>query len=144
MIARNLFDLYGWRSPFSELERMRSDMERLAGRFGRNNLGVFPTINLSEDNDNFYIRAELPGIDSENLDIQAAGDSLSISGERKIEVEEGVKYHRREREAGKFSRMIKFPKPCDTEKIDASLVNGILNLTIPKSEAAKPRQITVK
>lgn len=150
MIAKTLFDFPGWRSPFAELEQMKRDMDWLSGRLLRSgglevsNAGVFPSINLNEDNDNYYIRAELPGIEADDLDIQAAGDSLSISGERKIENEEGVKYHRKEREAGKFSRIIKLPKPCDTGKIEADLINGILSIIIPKSEAAKPRQITVK
>lgn len=150
MIAKTLFDFPGWRNPFAELEQMKRDMDWLSGRllkasgqrFG--DAGVFPSINLGENNDNYYIRAELPGIDADELDIQAAGNSLSITGERRIESKEGVKYHRKEREAGKFSRIINLPKPCNTENIKADLVNGILSIEIPKSEIAKPRQITVK
>jgi len=107
--------------------------------------GVFPLTNVTEDNENYYVRAELPGIKSDELDIQVTADGISISGERKISAEgNGVKYHRREREAGKFSRLINLPGEVDVNKVEASMENGILKVTIPKSEAAKPRQITVK
>ena len=73
------------------------------------------------------------------------GRSLSIAGERKIASEgENVKYHRREREAGRFSRIIVLPGEVNADKVDAQMTNGILTINIAKSEAAKPRQITVK
>jgi HSP20 family protein len=107
--------------------------------------GVFPLINVTEDKENYYVRAELPGIKSDELDIQVTKDGISISGERKIPVEgNGVKYHRREREAGKFSRLINLPGEVDVNKVEASRKNGVLKVIIPKTEVAKPRQITVK
>jgi len=107
--------------------------------------GVFPLTNVTEDKDNYYVRAELPGINSDELDIQVTVKGISISGERKIPVEgNNVKYHRREREAGKFSRTINLPEDVDVNKVDASLNNGILTVTIPKAEIAKPRQISIK
>jgi HSP20 family protein len=107
--------------------------------------GVFPLINLTEDGESFFIRAELPGISSNELEIQATTNTLAISGERKIPAENReAKYHRREREAGKFSRMITLPNEIDPDHVTASLVNGILTVVVPKAQAAKPRQITVK
>jgi HSP20 family protein len=106
--------------------------------------GVFPPVNLTEDKDCFYIRAELPGVNGDDLDIQVTSNNLAISGERKIASEEGAKYHRREREAGTFSRMIGLPGEVDTEKVDASLKNGILSIAVSKAEIAKPKQIAVK
>jgi len=150
MIARRMFDYPTWgRSAFSELERMKQDMERLAtglvGRWGRESAGagVFPPLNLTEDKDGYIIRAELPGMDTKDLDLQATGSSLTITGERRISAEEGARYHRREREAGKFSRVINLPNAVDQNRINASLQNGILTVKIPKTEAAKPRQITI-
>ena len=107
--------------------------------------GVFPLTNVTEDSDNYYVRSELPGTKSEDLNIQVTAEGISISGERKI-TEEGdkVRYHRREREAGKFSRLINLPKKVDVDKVEASMENGILKVTIPKSEGSKPRQITVQ
>ncbi len=147
VMMTNIFALPGWgrSNPLAETERLRRELDRLAGGLFRRvaQAGIFPAVNLTEDRDNYYIRAELPGLDAADLDIQAAGNTLSLSGERKISAEENVKYHRREREAGRFSRIIHLPGAADTEKIEASLVNGILSISIPKSEAAKPRQIRV-
>jgi HSP20 family protein len=125
-------------------------MDELYGALSGGNLpmpsaGVFPLTNVTEDNENYYVRAELAGIKSDELDIQVTAEGISISGERKIH-EEGnnVRYHRREREAGKFSRLINLPGKVDVSKVEASMENGILKVTIPKSDAAKPRQIKVQ
>jgi HSP20 family protein len=99
---------------------------------------------MTEDAEGYHVRAELPGVSSEELDIQATGNSLSISGERKIPKEsEGGRYHRRERESGKFSRIIGMPSEINPDGVRARLEDGILTIDIPKAEAAKPRQITV-
>jgi HSP20 family protein len=79
------------------------------------------------------------------LDISVTGDTLSLSGERKIPAEdENAQYHRREREAGKFSRVVTLPSQVDTGKVDARCEDGILTVILAKAEAAKPRQITIK
>jgi HSP20 family protein len=150
MIYRRLYGMpsFGFRDRFDELERMRRQMDRLFNDYSSSphepKAGVFPLVNITEDSDNFYVHAELPGVEAGGLDIQATDNNISISGERKIPAEaENVKYHRREREAGKFSRMISLPSDVDTEKVSAGLVNGILTLTVPKAEAARPRQINV-
>ena len=151
MIYNRMFGIPTWNvgNPFQDLVRMRQKMDDLFSRVtdgGLPNLhaGVFPAINLAEDKDHYYIRAELPGIFAEDLDIQATGVNLSISGERKILAEkEGVRYHRREREAGKFSRAISLPGDIDPEGVSASLAGGILKVSVPKAEKAKPRQIEI-
>jgi len=136
-------------SPFEELNRMRRDMERLTEGITRgytrgSSAGVFPLMNLTEDNDAYYIRAELPGMKADEIELSVTGDSLSISGERKIANEADAKYHRRERESGKFNRILNLPGPIDVEMVDASSVDGVLTIKLPKSEAAKPRQINIK
>ena len=151
MIYRRLYGVptFGFRDQSNELDRMRRQMDRLFSDMSslpsfEPKAGVFPLVNITEDGDNFYIRAELPGVEGNGLDIQATANNISISGERKIAAEgDNVKYHRREREAGKFSRMISLPSDVNTDKVGAELVNGILTLTVPKAEAAKPRQISV-
>jgi len=141
---------WDWSSPFDELDRMRREMDRLTeglsrGVFRESMAGVFPLMNLTEDMENFYVRAELPGIKSDELDISVTGDTLSLSGERKIPAEdEKARYHRREREAGKFSRIITLPVNVNTAKAEAHCVDGILTVVLPKEEKAKPKQITVK
>jgi len=151
MIYRRLFGVPGWetKNPFSELENMRRQVDRLyQGLFspsGRPGAGVFPLINLTEGKERYMIRAELPGVNSAELDIQATANTLSLAGERKIpEEKSGAKYHRRERESGRFSRVISLPGEINPDKVEASLVNGILTISVSKAEASKPRQISVR
>jgi HSP20 family protein len=147
---RNDWPEWDWASPFEELERMRRQMDLLAGGLSRGfvrqpGASVFPLMNVTEDKDNYYVRAELPGIKSDDLDISVTGDTLSISGERKIPAEdEKAQYHRREREAGRFSRIINLGAQVDTGKVKARCSDGILTITLPKAEVAKPKQIAVK
>ena len=135
---------------FDEMERMRRDLEKLfqgfPGKLAKEpSAGVFPLANLTEDEHNYYVRAELPGMASDEIDISVTGDGLAIAGERKIPPEKkDAKYHRREREAGKFSRIISLPRPIDAAKVEASCTDGVLTVILPKAEAAKPRQISVK
>jgi len=139
-----------WRTPFGELERLKRQMDLLnegilGGALTGPSAGVFPLMNVTEDKDNYYVRAELPGIKSEDLDISVTGDTISIAGERKIPEEKGeVKYHRREREAGKFSRIVNLPSQINTVKVEARCVDGLLSIVMPKAETAKQKQIAVK
>ena len=151
MFYPRLFSLPTWRlrGPFDEWAQMRRQMDRLfedaMAPYQRFQAGVFPLINLTEDKNNYYVRAELPGMKAKELDIQATGNNLAISGERKIAAEiEGARYHRREREAGKFSRIIGLPGEINPDKVEAKLENGILTVVVAKAEAAKPKQITIK
>ncbi|MCU0596690.1 MAG: Hsp20/alpha crystallin family protein [Desulfobacterota bacterium] len=152
MIIRRFSDwpTWDWRSPFDQLERMRRDLDRLAGDFSGNvfklpSAGVFPLLNVTEDQNNYYVRAELPGVKTDELDISVTGETLTLSGERKLP-EEGEKasYHRREREAGSFSRVISLPARLDVDKVKAHAEDGVLTVVLPKAESAKPRQISVK
>jgi len=141
---------WDWTNPFDELDRMRREMDLLAegltrGLFREPVAGVFPLMNVTEDNDNYYVRAELPGINADDLDISVTGDTLTVSGERKIpDEDEKARYHRREREAGKFSRVIALPSQVDTAKVQAHYADGIISLILPKVETAKPKLIPVK
>lgn len=150
-MIRRMFDFpdFSMRRHMEDFDRLRRQMDTLSGRFmGAGDLrgsGVFPLINLSENKESYFVRAELPGVKANELDIQATGNTLSVSGERQIPEENGnAKYHRREREAGKFSRMITLGNEIDAEKVEAKMENGILTIVLPKTEKAKPRQISVK
>ena len=152
MILKRMFDFpnNSWTNAFDELERMRRNMDRLIGQIaGRaywpTHAGVFPLVNVTEDKDHFYIHSEIPGMKREEINISATGKNLSISGERKIASEgENVRYHRREREDGKFSRVIALPSDIRVDKIEAAYIDGILSIKIPKAEKAKPKQIKIK
>jgi HSP20 family protein len=151
MIVRRRFGLptWGWRGV-DELDRMRRQMDRLLGDISGGvsrepSAGVFPLANVTEGKEHYYLRAELPGVTAHDLDITITGDSLAIEGERKIpEENEGAKYHRREREAGKFNRIITLPGQVDSEKVEARCIDGVLTVVLPKAESAKPRQISIK
>jgi HSP20 family protein len=149
MFTRGLWNLpsYGLRTHFEELDRMKRHLDQLFAQSGKTRVkgaGVFPLVNLTENQEAYLLRAELPGVSAENLDIQTMGRNISISGERRIETDRSAKYHRREREAGRFSRAVALPGEIDRDKIEATLKNGILELKVPKSEAAKPRKIDIK
>ena len=150
LLRRINYPINNLRSTFEDLERMRSDMARLFDQTTGRPLraaaaGVFPLINLTEDKDNYFVRAELPGLKAEELNIAVTDRNLTISGERKIPSEgDTVKYHRREREAGIFNRIIALPGDLEVDNVEAGLVDGVLTVTIPKAEVAKPKQITVK
>jgi HSP20 family protein len=107
--------------------------------------GVFPPLNVTQDDENLYIRAEIPGIDAEQLSISALRNRVSLAGKRHIQLEPGkVSYHRRERAEGAFARTLNLPLEIDAERVNARYADGILTLTLPKAEAAKPRQIAVR
>lgn len=134
--------------PASEFDRLRQGMEWLLDSFGAPSPGfvsrVFPSINITEDKDHYYLRAELPGMKSEDLEVSVVEDQVSIRGERKIPVEKGeFNYHRRERQEGSFRRTISLPMEVDADKVSAELKKGILKVTLPKHEKAKPRKIQI-
>ena len=152
MLLRRISDwpTRGFTNPFEELDRIRRQMDWLSsglprGFFGEPAAGVFPLMNVTEDKDNCYVRAELPGLKADELEISVTGDTLSISGERKLPVEdEKARYHRREREAGRFSRIVSLPTQVETDKVEARCTDGVLTVILPKAETAKPKQIAVK
>lgn len=150
MILRPFFSspARSWQNQFDELDKMRRDLSRFLGEYATESdipSGVFPMTNITEDKDHFYLRTELPGVKKEDIEISLTGNSLSLSGERKLVSEEkNVKYLRRERESGTFRRMIKLPSVIDVEKVEARSENGVLTIVLPKAEAAKPKQIAIK
>jgi len=104
----------------------------------------FPRLNVREDADNYYLDALLPGIDANKLEMSVVGSSLTFSGERAEAEENGGKtWHRRERGAGKFLRTVELPMEVDAGKVSAEYREGVLRVTLPKAEAAKPKRIAV-
>jgi HSP20 family protein len=135
-------------SGSADLDRVRRDIARLLEAAAGDtsvSAGVFPPLNLTQDDDNFYLRAEVPGLKPDELSISALRNRVTLSGKREIPTEgKPMSYHRKERAEGAFSRSISIPIEVDTSRADARFADGILTLTLPKAEAAKPRQITVK
>jgi HSP20 family protein len=105
--------------------------------------GVFPPLNVFRGPDGLIVRAEIPGVEPGNVAITTEGYRLTISGERKAAEPTAGSYHRRERPYGKFSRTVTLPDDIDGARTTASLRNGVLTLTIPQRENAKPRRIEI-
>jgi HSP20 family protein len=132
---------------WSEMGRVHDELSRLFGR-----RSPFPTmapagpaVNVWDDENAVYAQADLPGIDPAKLEVFVTeGNQLTIQGERTApELPNGV-WHRQERAFGQFARQVTLPALVDADKVEAKYEHGVLYLTLPKSEAAKPRKITVK
>lgn len=103
-----------------------------------------PALDVNEDKDSFSVRVELPGMKREDIEVSLQDGALIISGERKVEkVQEDTTVHRQERFYGKFSRIMTLPAAVTGEKVKAQYKDGILTVTLPKAEEAKPKAITV-
>ncbi len=136
---------YHFGDVFDEMSRLNREMNRLFGRShdgGR--AGVYPPLNVYDDGESFVVRAEIPGIATESIEIQATGDALTIKGERQREKpDEKASFHRREREHGVFSRSLNLTQPINPDKVQASYKLGVLEVVLPKAEEARPRKIGV-
>lgn len=143
----------GFENFFPDFDQLRRDMLRMLDSMDSGNVmtagnelfpGIFPPVNVTQDDSNFYVRAELPGIKTSDLSISALHNRVSISGKREIPPEnEKASYHRRERAEGEFSRTITFPGEITSDKVEARYIDGVLELRLPKAENTRPRQIAV-
>jgi len=103
-----------------------------------------PAVDIFETENELVLKADLPDVDKNNVDVRVENQTLTISGERKFEKEDAGKgYHRIERSYGTFVRSFAVPNTFDTENVAAEYQNGVLTVKLPKKEAAKPRQIKV-
>jgi HSP20 family protein len=139
--------------PFRDLLSMRSDFDRLFESFFSQVPEVpvvkeefwAPVIDVVEHDGKIEVKAELPGMKKDDIKVTVKDNMLSVSGERKQEKETKEKtFHRIERSYGKFSRTITLPTAVDADRIKATYKDGILNITLPKPESIKPKQIDVE
>ncbi len=129
----------------SRMNRLFSDFDRpLDESYGWKVVNGSPRTNLYDEGNRFLFVAELPGISKEDLTIRIQGNYLEVSGTRKSDTPEGYKTHRVERGASAFTRSFTLPADVDSAGVEATLKDGILNVVLPKAEAAKPRQITIR
>ena len=138
-------DPVNWR----DINRLRRDMDRLfessIPSWTRQRSSKFPAINVwTSGNEGIYVTAELPGIDPDDINISVTADTLVLSGVRKAEgASEAAQYHRRERTHGEFSRSFQLPYPVNKDKVEANLQLGLLQISLPRAESDKPKQIAV-
>jgi len=136
--------------PFRESRRMHDMLDRLMDRslLDPSWTGMLETtipLDLLQTDEEVIVKASIPGLTAEDIEISITGETLTIRGELKQdEVQEGAHYHIRERRLESFSRSIPLPTLVNTEKAKAEFENGILTLTLPKVEEVKPKTITVK
>ena len=150
LIRRQNPDLWNW-YPVERLSTLREEINRLFdspfGELSRHMElfnGWTPAIDLYEDKDNLIVKAELPGMKRQEIDISVHDGTLTISGERKHEEksQDGEPY-RSERFFGRFHRTLALPKPVEPDKAKANYHEGLLTVILPKTEEAKPKQIQV-
>lgn len=145
--------------PLAGLDAIRREMDRLLEQYEPEKRGYarsaflpslsarsYPLLNMSEDASSVYVEALAPGLNPETIEVTVLRDQLRIAGE-KAAINPDIKpeaYHRNERGAGRFTRVIGLPTEVDGDKVSAEYKNGLLLLTLPKHESAKPKQVTVK
>jgi HSP20 family protein len=144
-----LFNRVQGNSPWSQLQELQREMNRLFDRWGDGGAvasgRTYPAVNVWEDGEALHLEAELPGVSQKELEVLVTGQNqLSIKGERKPEKLEKAIWHRQERGFGTFSRVLNLPYPVDSGKVEARLENGVLHVKLAKHEAAKARKISVK
>ena len=131
--------LIPWR-PSGELSALQREMNRLFEQF----FGELPRLEMAEMKDSLTIKAELPGLEAKDVDVAISGDTLTIKGEKKQDHEDKDETHYlMERTYGAFSRMVRLPAPVAADKTKATFKNGVLTISLPKTEAAKQKAIPI-
>jgi len=104
-----------------------------------------PAVDIFETEDELVLKADVPEVDLNDIDVRVENQTLTLSGERKFDKEDSRKgYHRIERAYGQFTRTFALPSTVDTEKVQAGYSNGVLTIQLPKKAAAKPRQVKIE
>ncbi len=132
-----------YQDPFARLERMQQDLDRLFSTYGGGRR-AFPLVNIYDEEDDVVVHAELPGVEKDAVDITFSDGVLTLSGTRKSAVDRS-KYTavREERPEGDFEKSFRIPYRVNQDALKASFSNGVLIVTLPKAEEAKPKQIKV-
>lgn len=146
---RTAFNRNPYPSVWREMDRLQREMNRLFDNAytntGNRVASGYPAFNVWTNEDGAVVTAELPGLKPEDIDISVINETLTLSGHRTPEeFGEGIKYHRRERNQGRFTRTIQLPFSVETNNIEAIFDKGILHISLPRAEAEKPKRIAVK
>jgi len=147
-----LWKPFGELTPFRDFERMRRDMDRLWDSFFERGVrrtdddgSWLPSLDVAETKNDIVVKAEVPGMDPKDIDISLSDGLLTIKGEKKQEKEEKEEnYHYVERSYGAFCRSVRLPTEVQSDKISASYKNGVLKVTLPKSDEAKKKEVKIK
>lgn len=136
---------------FQEMDMLRRELDQVFRGVGGGTpflpgigAGEYPRMNLSEDDNNYYVEALVPGIDPDDLDLNLMRGALTLSGERQEDEDNGRTWHRHERGAGKFMRTLELPDTIDSSKVDAEYRDGVLMITLAKPQSEQPKKISVR
>jgi HSP20 family protein len=143
-MLRRWYDIERDLAVMDELRRRMEDVFGIGDRPLTRLTGSWPRSNLYDEGNALVAVLEVPGMTEKDIQIDAHGDALTISGERKPDVPEGYRVHRQERRPGRFSRTFGLPCQVDLDRTNASLRDGVLTVRLEKHAAAQPRQIQVK
>lgn len=146
-----MFSLTHW-TPIKDLLEIHKEMNKLfnaaLGKYSEGHeTGRMwaPALDLTEDKDNLYVRVEIPGMNKEDIKLELRDNSLILSGHKEYEYEDKKEnLHRIERSYGQFRRVIELPETIQHQKINATYKDGILKITLPKTEETKPKQLEIK
>jgi HSP20 family protein len=138
------------RTSFDNSEKFENELDRVwhswLAPFRTTGAGgvAQPSLDVAETESEVQVTAELPGLSEKDIDVTLVDDTLTIKGEKKEEEkEEGKHFHRVERRYGSFERCLRLPSPVDTKAVSAKFENGVLTITLPKAEEAKPKKIEI-
>lgn len=132
-------------SLWREMSRLQDEMNRVFSRASEATPSTFPAVNLWASQESAVVMTELPGVELQDIDLSVVGDALTIRGKRAPEqLQDGNTFHRRERSWGNFVRMVQLPFRVEQDEVSATLNSGILNVTLPRAQADRPKKIQVK
>ena len=142
--------VFRYQNPRQAIDQLREEVNRLFTGWTPDGAWPWPTgrgqpaVNVWETNDALVAEMEVPGVKSEQIDISVVENELTLKIQRSESQPEEVTFHRRERPSGPLTRVLRLPVPVDAHRVAAELREGVLTVTLPKAESAKPRKISVK
>jgi HSP20 family protein len=143
MATSDLFRGLGGSDLFGEMRRLQDEMNRLVSSYQPAPAASFPAVNAFANEDGIALTARLPGVEQDDLEISVFRDTLTLRGRRQPEAPDRQAYHRRERGAGEFVRNISLPFRVDPDRVDATMQDGLLRISLHRPEEDKPKRIKV-
>lgn len=133
--------------PFETLQSVQRALDAAMSSdwfgIGTTSRGAFPPVNVFQQDDDFVVVTELPGMSKSEIELKVQNSELQIAGKRNIDYGEGASLHRRERRAGSFNRTVSFPADINPKGVKAEYRDGILAVFVPRAESAKPRTVAI-
>jgi HSP20 family protein len=143
MATSDFFRSWAGSDPFAEMRRLQDEVNRLFSSHQLTPSASFPPVNAFANEDGIALSAQLPGVEQDDLDISVFRDTLTLRGKRQPATDQRQAYHRRERGHGEFVRNISLPFSVDPDRVEATVQNGVLRLSLHRPEQDKPKRIKI-